>query len=221
MPSWHEFVADLKWSARERAARWICRPTYSFSLLYIPTRLELPHILNARKLFGEGAEIGVQKGEFSQAILQTWRGKRLYSIDPWRRWNEDVYDDVSNVSQAEQDSRCQETIERLSPFGERSNVMRMTSQEAAASFADGQLDFVYIDAQHHYEAVRDDLKRWYPKVKAGGFLAGHDYLDGQDPAGAFGVRSAVDEFASAEGLRCAVSREKLYASWFIPIGRSR
>jgi predicted O-methyltransferase YrrM len=42
------------------------------------------------------------------------------------------------------------------------------------SFADGSLDMVYIDACHRYDDVLSDLERWWPKVKPGGILAGHD-----------------------------------------------
>ena len=91
----------------------------------------------------------------------------------------------------------------------------MTSQEAAPLFRAGQLDFVYIDAQHHYEAARDDIETWYPKVRKGGILAGHDYLEGEREAGYFGVKRAVDEFVARRGLRLVISAEGDWPSWFV------
>ena len=38
-----------------------------------------------------------------------------------------------------------------------------------------KLDFVYIDANHNYECVKEDIEHWYPKVKVGGIIAGHDF----------------------------------------------
>ena len=54
-------------------------------------------------------------------------------------------------------------------------VIEADSAVAADSFAHESLDFVFIDADHSYEAVRRDIEAWAPKVRAGGVLAGHDY----------------------------------------------
>jgi hypothetical protein len=69
--------------------------------------------------------------------------------------------------------------------------MRMTSLEAATKFEDASLDFVFIDAAHEYEHVKEDLNAWYPKIKKGGILAGHDFYPDQPTWG--GVHKAVTE----------------------------
>ena len=53
--------------------------------------------------------------------------------------------------------------------------IRMTSVDAAKTYSDESLDVVFIDAGHSYEAVKEDVLAWYPKVKYGGYIAGHDY----------------------------------------------
>ena len=63
------------------------------------------------------------------------------------------------------------------------------SWEAAKLYSDNSLDFVFIDAGHEYDSVIKDIKSWYPKVKTGGVIAGHDYTQ---PT--CGVKRAVDEF---------------------------
>lgn len=55
-------------------------------------------------------------------------------------------------------------------------VMRMLTREAANEVADESLDYVYVDARHDYCGCREDMDRWWPKVRPGGMLAGHDYL---------------------------------------------
>jgi hypothetical protein len=70
----------------------------------------------------------------------------------------------------------------------------MTSVEAATKIPDHSLDFVYIDARHDYESVKEDVEAWCSKVRPGGIMAGHDYVDGDLPEGEFYVKSAVDEF---------------------------
>jgi predicted O-methyltransferase YrrM len=70
--------------------------------------------------------------------------------------------------------------------------------DAAASFSDESLDWVYIDGDHSYEAVKRDLEAYYRVVKPGGFIAGDDYGAANGWFGD-GVTRAVDEFAA----RCA------------------
>jgi len=78
---------------------------------------------------------------------------------------------------------------------ERRFELRVRSTDAAALFPDGSLDFAFVDADHSYAAVRADLSAWWPKVRAGGLLCGHDYGVYGDATGEWGVRRAVDEFA--------------------------
>lgn len=58
--------------------------------------------------------------------------------------------------------------------------MRMASLDAVEKFEDNSLDFVFIDASHEYEDIKNDIFAWLPKVKVGGVLAGHDYYP-EDP----------------------------------------
>ena len=71
-------------------------------------------------------------------------------------------------------------------------VHRAPSIEAAAGFADGYFDWVYIDGNHLYEFVKADLETYHRKVRTGGHIAGDDY--GAEGWWAGGVTSAVDEF---------------------------
>jgi hypothetical protein len=197
-------------------ARPLLNGTYRYGLFYVPGRGELPHILNARGLLAQGAEIGVLRGQFAEILLDAWRGQKLYCVDPWREFPREEYQDRKNVPQAEQDRLFAQTIERLRRFGPRAEILRRTSREAAPLFSDGQLDFVFIDAQHHYEAIREDIALWRPKIRRGGILAGHDYLDGTIDGCRYGVRRAVREFASETRLRVVVSRrEPRFPSWFV------
>jgi hypothetical protein len=203
-------LAQLVMPAAKRTVRFC----YRYTISYIRTREEFPHILNSRGLLGEGVEVGVQTGHFSEHILAHWGGKRLYSVDPWREFGKE-YSDVSNVSNDRHEQFYQQTVAKLSRFGQRSVVMRLTSREAAEHFQNGQLDFAYLDAQHHYEAVKDDIALWYPKIRAGGILAGHDYMDGTRSSGTYGVKSAVDQFCKELGVGVFVSREPDWRSWFV------
>lgn len=78
----------------------------------------------------------------------------------------------------------------LDNMGDRKfTPLRMDSCEAASTFENESCDVVYIDMTHTYDAVKKDIECWLPKVKLGGYIAGHDYADY-----APGVKMAVNEY---------------------------
>jgi len=213
---------------RQRAARRVhrllnrrYRQTYGHSLARVPDRDEIPVVLNRRGLTGEGAEIGVKAGRFSDFLLKEWEGARLISIDPWLEAGADEYLDRANVAQDRHEQFFSETRERLAAHGPRSEIWRMTSLEAAALVPDASLDFVYIDARHDYGSVKGDLAAWFPKVRPGGIISGHDYADGRFAQGEFGVKRAVDEFFGARRLTVHATDGRppveMFASWMVEV----
>jgi hypothetical protein len=176
------------------------RNTYNSTLAFVSTRDELPVILNKRGLFGCGVEIGVKEGEYSATLLEFWRGRHLISVDPWLEDAAEAYVDIANVEQAQHERFYQAACARLAPHGSRSSVWRMTSLEATARIPAASLDFVYIDARHDFASVMEDLAAWTDKVRPGGIIAGHDYLDGTFTAGEFAVKAAVDVFFAERDL---------------------
>lgn len=198
------------------------RHAYAATIDLVPSRDELPALLNRRGLTGEGAEIGVKLGKYSDYLLDHWRGRRLVSIDPWLEAGSKEYVDRSNVSQSRHEEFYEESRRRLARHGERSEIWRTTSIEAAGRVPDHSLDFVYIDARHDYDSVSEDLEAWFPKVRPGGIVAGHDYVDGHFPSGVFGVKSAVDEFFGARQLAVHGTHDMppLFPSWIVmvPLG---
>lgn len=82
------------------------------------------------------------------------------------------------------------------------HIMPQPSEHSAGFFEDKTIDFVYIDASHDYESVKQDLNLWHPKIKTGGTIGGHDY-------GWESVKQAVDEFAFANNLQI----KKYGVSW--------
>lgn len=85
----------------------------------------------------------------------------------------------------------EEFLKNVSPVQEIINPVRKKSNLASFDYDDRSLDFVFIDAGHSYENVKEDITSWFPKIKIGGFIAGHDY----NPKWPSVVR-AVDEFLS-------------------------
>jgi len=197
------------------------RHTYRTSLSRVPSRDELPELLNRRQLFGRGAEIGVKAGKYSEYLLRHWKGSQLISIDPWISDAPENYVDRANVSQQEHDRYYAAVTQALAVFGERSEIWRKTSVEAAKNVDDRSLDFVYIDARHDYESVLEDLEQWFNKVRRGGIIAGHDYVDGAFNQGDFGVKKAVDEFFARRKLSVYSTEGRwpveMFPSWMVEV----
>lgn len=132
------------------------------------------------------AEVGVRDGNFSKFILDNTTVKKLYAIDPWEN-NEEL-------------SECEVAYNNcknaLSPFGERAEMIKAYSPFVSEMFDDESLDFVYIDGLHDYDSVKSDINAFYPKVKKGGIIAGHDYHQLDWP----GVFYAVNEFIEKNEL---------------------
>lgn len=191
---------------------WLKMFAYWGEKNYVPTREQIPELLNKLGLNGSGVEIGVQKGIYSESILSRSNLSKLYLCDSWRHFNED-YRDIANVDNQSHERCFQETKQRLARFSNRIEILRMLSLEATPLFKDETLDFVYIDANHTYQCALDDIRNWYPKVKKGGLIAGHDYIDGNLPEAVFGVRSAVNEFFKK--ARCIFVTNEPWQSWYV------
>lgn len=164
-----------------------------------------------------GAEIGVAFGGHSEAILSQTRVEKLYGIDSYQ--HRDGYEDPMNLPQKDFETLYERTKERLSAFGNRFELVRAESKEAVARIL-GELDFIYIDADHSYQGVWDDLCTWFDKIRTGGIIGGHDYDHAYFP----GVRLAIDEFfrrfdwqvhTEGEGVWW-VEKQALHVSFFIP-----
>jgi hypothetical protein len=159
------------------------------------TYLLLPNLITQMNL-KKGCEIGVAFGTHSESILKNSNVEKLYSVDPYMHFNSG-YDDGMNLNQSYFDILFLFCQKRLSQFENRSVLIRKTSVDAAQQFNKNELDFVYIDANHSYEGVKQDLEHWYEKVKPGGVVAGDDYDHPCFP----GTKKAIDEFFNARGLK--------------------
>lgn len=83
----------------------------------------------------------------------------------------------------------------------------MSSVTASKEFEKETVDVVFIDANHSYEAVRNDLEAWWPKIKKGGIMAGHDYFNPPPD----GVKQAVDEFFQSLDLSIQIKE----GCWYV------
>ncbi len=152
---------------------------------------------------GEGAifvEVGAYLGRSSiylaSRIKRSGKSIRLYVVDLWDGWVYSACHSDSSLAQAKdvygefiRNARRAQVEDIICP-------LRMSSERAADLFEDGTIDFVFLDADRAYPAVRRDLQAWFPKVKRRGVLGGHDYTNADSPE----VRQAVDAFFQEQGL---------------------
>lgn len=143
----------------------------------------------------QGAEIGVLRGLTAAKVLAARPMATHYMIDPWEKPKEgsryaEAPGSTQRMSQAQFDE-CYEHVCRIAHrYGQRAVVVRDYSRSAALLFEPHSLFYVFIDGDHTYEGVRDDIIAWLPKVEKGGWIGGHDYDNLPNHPG---VKKAVDE----------------------------
>ncbi|PSC67295.1 O-methyltransferase [Micractinium conductrix] len=183
------------------------------------TRDGLGYLLEAEGLKA-GAELGVQRGQFARLTLDRWPSCTQYIlVDVWKQ--QENYVEGANVDNNQQEEIYQAAIAAVEPHKAKVKVMRMFTNEAALQVAIESLDYVYVDARHDYCGCLEDMEMWWPKLKPGAIMAGHDYLnvaeqkevtpdedwgicmDGSRNEGA--VKGAVANFAQRYGLTVAVT----------------
>lgn len=123
-----------------------------------------------------GVEVGVQRGLFAVDILSIWESCQEYVlVDLWA--HQDNYIDLANKDQSEQEVIMTTALENVKPWKDITETCRNYSELCAEKYSSGHFDYAYIDARHDFKGVFADLEAWYPKVRSGGIMAGHDYLD--------------------------------------------
>ena len=145
------------------------------------------------------AEIGVYKGDNSLRILKIVKPKKLFLIDPWKYdpdYNRTNFVDDSsyNFDQTNLDLRYQITKDKMK---DRKNVVikRGKSKDVLKTFPDNYFDWLYIDGDHSFKAVLEDLEIAFYKLKPLGYITGDDYLVGEKANRTHhNVSRAVDEF---------------------------
>lgn len=145
------------------------------------------------KLFAElnyniGAEIGVRRGDFSKQFCILNPKLKMFCIDSWEPTSNARY------TQERQDGLYASTVKQMSKYN--AEVIRKRSLDAVNDFKDESLDFVYIDANHTFDAAVMDIIHWSKKVRSGGMIGVHDYYHAET-----GVVKAVEAYTYCHDIR--------------------
>ena len=150
------------------------------------------------------AEVGVWKGDFSQAILNR-KPSALHLIDPWV--HQDYVNRLYSTAQEKMDSVHRQVCNK---FKDRKEVTIHRAYSTEVKFEEGFFDWLYLDADHSYESVKKDLEHFAPLIKKGGYLTGDDY-GWTDANCNRGPKPAIDEFAEERGVELRVYPRRQFA----------
>lgn len=158
-----------------------------------------------KRMSGEivGAEVGVLKGENIYVLLETLPNiKQIFGIDHYLPHTD------YNVTRTVEDMIEYERVagENLSEFGKRYKLLKKKS--TTVEMMKESLDFVLIDADHSYDAVKADLNHYYPFIKKEGIIFVHDTQNE-------GVFNAIMDFRNENKLRQPLNKSKNYVDFWV------
>lgn len=145
-------------------------------------RWETLEVMAKKHHWQRGAEIGLWYGATFFYLLDHVPGLHMIGVDCWKE------NTLQLPSHQDQEENRTIVLSRSSAphYFDRCRILDMPSMTAIRYVPDASLDFVFIDADHSYEEVCNDIREWSFKVRPGGYITGHDY---DWPS----VKRAVDE----------------------------
>lgn len=168
-----------------------------------------------RRTSGMVLEIGVFKGRSTAVMAPVClaAGRDYHVVDNF--WGTEECDPATVAQRSEKVLTAFRRNMKSLGLWDRITVHKSDSYAATAAFRDASLGLCFIDADHTFEGCVRDLESWWPKVRPGGVLAGHDYSDSRR----FTVRPAVDSFVASGSLRLehgrARRRSQRHVCWAI------
>ncbi len=133
----------------------------------------------------------------------------MYLVDCWVEQSEAVYG--HDPANSQQDIKYRQCLQRFLT-NERVRMVKGFSLEVAPLFPDEYFDWVYIDANHLL--TYQDAVAWWPKVKTGGWLTGHDYVPG-GLGDYITVKADIDRFAAEKGLPMLLTDDPIFKNWIV------
>ena len=184
-------------------------------------RDSLGDYLNCLDLTKSYVEVGVLKGEYSSKVASLWKGSNIYLIDQWCQNNQA---DVCSILTNDDHSKNYQQVLNTFKNDPRVQILKSSSIDASKKFNDKTLDCVYLDGDHSYVGFMQDLIAWWPKIRNGGILSGHDYANvfwgdsHKDPGATWtAVKLAIKHFfTNRQDASCVItSYEDSPPSWFV------
>jgi SAM-dependent methyltransferase len=156
-------------------------------LIHMPRRWDVIASFMLDQGYKSFVEVGCKEGRTTGHILKNVPDSLVYAIDPWQRMPQQKsvtggetyeawdFDKIEAEFWRNVDREKVPQNESGVHVAERLLMYRMASADAVKDFPAASFDLVFIDAAHDYENVKLDIQRWWPKVRDGGMLVGHDF----------------------------------------------
>src|SRR3990167_1818861 len=184
-----------------------------------PERSAFPKFLRQMG-YKVGVEIGVYKGEFTEKFCR--EGLRMYGIDPWTSFRGQGRSQTLKERQDFLYGHAQRLLDKYIK-DDTCTLIRKTSMEAVKDFNNGSLDFVYIDGDHRFKYIAEDIYEWIWRVRKGGIISGHDYFYTNPGAKNIlcHVGPVIDAYVKAFGVETfyifggkGIHKDDRWQSWF-------
>lgn len=158
---------------------------------------------------GIGAEIGVALGGNARNLYLASMPTEFHLIDCWEvQYGEFEVDHNNLVNHRQRLDIVKAIFENVAGV----KVHVSYSVPAAKKFDDEYFDWIYVDANHMRTGFLEDVNAWWPKIKVGGIMAGHDYIM-EEPS--IQVKDALDEWMAERSLSFTMMDREHYTSWGI------
>jgi len=171
------FIGFMRKTTESLIPDWFSKPMIRF-------------IKRTKKNCSIGVEIGVAEGHNSKNILLMLPVRKLYLVDSYFM----SYKEENRIVEYPENTYVK-AKKRLSKFDDRIIWVFKKSEDAIDEIPNN-LDFVYIDGNHSYDFVKKDIENYYPKVRKGGIIGGHDFSGNH-----IDVSKAVIDFATEKQLK--------------------
>jgi hypothetical protein len=168
-------------SAKHENDKKYCHNERQLPMPTFHVREELGMILKNLS-FKIGAELGVQQGIFAFNTLKSWKtADRFVLVDIWAP--QQNYKDAANkwdhnANMALTDGRMKDAVSQK--WVNKYTMCRNFTTSCVQNYDDLYFDYIYVDARHDYKGALLDIVQWWPKLKVGGIMAGHDYMTQKD-----------------------------------------
>ena len=139
-------------------------------------------------------ELGVFDGKNLFYLAKKFPNTQFIGIDLWQYFPTNRVIRLPLNSQEEWDTLYNSLLKKSAELNNL-KLIRGHSSKDSRTFKDGSVDFVFIDANHDYQFVKDDILAWLPKISKNGLIGGHDYS-----LGWLGVIKAVTEIFGTDAI---------------------
>lgn len=175
-------------------------------------------LLNFLPKGGVAAEVGSYKGDFAEDILRSAAPSKLTLVDRWD-FSDSAYASQANFLPETDGDKVFAGVEGRfagAIAAGQVELKRMDSRAAAKAMEPGSFDWIYLDADHVYDAVRSELDTFAALLKPGGLLLGHDFLETSHLAArqmGFGVTDAVRDFVRSSDFSLLVLTSDIFSTY--------